>query len=679
MGLQSFLMNRLIENSAIGKKIQSGNDVSKKGQFALDATEKNPNIEDSMAEKIANLENETKKIDNSVKKIISLPNGASTGDAQIEEAKVGIEGETYDTLGDAIREQVKTYRDVDVSNSKPTGKARVWVNTASNDSESQDILLPQVDDNNVSDENTWSSKKIDSCLSDYAIYYRPTKWTQEIISNGGVAIEKPGRILSSSMSVKRGTVVSSNGKYEFTVHVFDANGKQIRGGEEWTTDDFVVDYDDVTIRVQCRKPDDSDIDVNNVVDPVNVRFILSAQKETVIELGESLDNLKANVSYNSIIWSNSRFTNGAIVDSSKRALSHAINLVRGSILMIDPKSGFEFTVHVFDSNGSHLSGGEAWSTDIYTMLYDNSYALIQLRKADDSEFDATQIPNRLFTIKTVKDRTVDLFMFMGQSNMAGRGIVSDVWGEAAPNIIDGAGYEFRAISDPTKLYDISEPFGVKENNPSGINDGTMKTGSMVTSFINAYYGCTGIKVIGVSASKGGSKLSQWQPTSKEGYLKDAIQRLNDTITYLTNNGYIIRHKYMLWCQGESDGDANTQESDFKTMFNTMLDSMITAGIEKLFMVRIGNCNVAGSEDRYKQCIKYETEIAQTNEHVVMVSCDFAGMRSRGLMKDSYHYYQAGYNECGTHAGINTAYYVNTHKEPTMYDTEYNSLYFSHKN
>ena len=57
---------------------------------------------------------------------------------------------------------VKTYRDVDVSNSKPTGKARVWVNTASNDTESQDILLPQVDDNNVSEENTWSSKKIDS-------------------------------------------------------------------------------------------------------------------------------------------------------------------------------------------------------------------------------------------------------------------------------------------------------------------------------------------------------------------------------------------------------------------------------------------------------------------------------------------------------------------------------------
>ena len=160
MGLQNFLMSRLIENSAIGKKIQSGDNVSKKGQFALDATEKNPNIEDSMAEKIANLENETKRLDNSVKKVISLPNGASTGDGQIEDAKVGIDGESYDTLGDAIREQVKTYRDVDVSNSTPTNKARVWVNTSSNDTESQDILLPQVDDANISEENTWSGKKI---------------------------------------------------------------------------------------------------------------------------------------------------------------------------------------------------------------------------------------------------------------------------------------------------------------------------------------------------------------------------------------------------------------------------------------------------------------------------------------------------------------------------------------
>ena len=35
----------------------------------------------------------------------------------------------------------------------------------------------------------------------------------------------------------------------------------------------------------------------------------------------------------------------------------------------------------------------------------------------------------------------------------------------------GHGYEFRAISDPAKLYDVREPFGVNENNAaSGVNE-----------------------------------------------------------------------------------------------------------------------------------------------------------------------------------------------------------------
>lgn len=276
-------------------------------------------------------------------------------------------------------------------------------------------------------------------------------------------------------------------------------------------------------------------------------------------------------------------------------------------------------------------------------------------------------------------KTVDLFMFMGQSNMAGRGIVSNAWRESAPRIIEDAGYEFRAISDPTTIYDIKEPFGINENNEEGIDDGIKKTGSMVTAFINAYYKNTGVTVIGVSASKGGSTLAQWQPDSKEGYLKDSVERFKSAVSFLETNGFHIRHKFMLWCQGESDGDMHTSEKDFKSQFNTVLKTMMDAGIEKMFMVRIGNCNIPGSEDRYKDYIRYETEIAQENKNVVMVSCDLAGMKKRGLMKDDFHYYQAGYNECGTDAGVNAAYYVNCGKEPTMYDSEYGSLYYSHKN
>ena len=103
-------------------------------------------------------------------------------------------------------------------------------------------------------------------------------------------------------------------------------------------------------------------------------------------------------------------------------------------------------------------------------------------------------------------KTVDLFLFMGQSNMAGRGIVSEKWAQPAPQIMEGAGYEYRAISAPDKLYPLTEPFGRQENAEDGINDGNMKTGSLVTAFVNACYQKTGVPIVGVSASKGGSSI-----------------------------------------------------------------------------------------------------------------------------------------------------------------------------
>lgn len=163
--LHDLLMNKLFEDTTLNQKIRSSNDISTKGVYVLDATEKNPNIEDSLAEQIVDLQNQTTAIKNSVKNIIALPNGASTGDAQIEDARIGIEGEVYDTLGDSIREQIKTYKDVSVSNTEPIGHPKVWVNTAYNDESDNDIIIPQVNDNVTSENDTWSSKKIDDALA----------------------------------------------------------------------------------------------------------------------------------------------------------------------------------------------------------------------------------------------------------------------------------------------------------------------------------------------------------------------------------------------------------------------------------------------------------------------------------------------------------------------------------
>ena len=256
----------------------------------------------------------------------------------------------------------------------------------------------------------------------------------------------------------------------------------------------------------------------------------------------------------------------------------------------------------------------------------------------------------------MNDSIVDLFMFMGQSNMAGRGISTPAHPETAPKLTDGAGYEYRAVSSPDTLHNISEPFGKNENRSGGIDDGDMKTGSLVTSFVNAYYGITRVPIVGVSASKGGSRISQWQPNGL--YLSDAIARLKAASEFLLLNGYVIRHKFMLWCQGESDGDIATPSAKYRADFENMLTKMLENGIEKCFLIRIGNYNGHENYD-YSDIMHAQDETARNNENVVMVSTAFAQMKERGLMKDSFHYFQQAYNEVGTDAGTRAAKYVNS--------------------
>lgn len=113
---------------------------------------------------------------------------------------------------------------------------------------------------------------------------------------------------------------------------------------------------------------------------------------------------------------------------------------------------------------------------------------------------------------------------------------------------------------------------------------------------------------------------------------------------------------MLWCQGESDGDISKSAAAYRLDFEKMLNEMLKRGIEKCFLIRIGNYNGSGSQD-YTEIMTAQDEIARTNQNVIMVSTSFAGMKSRGLMKDDFHYYQEAYNEVGREAGINAARHI----------------------
>jgi len=243
--------------------------------------------------------------------------------------------------------------------------------------------------------------------------------------------------------------------------------------------------------------------------------------------------------------------------------------------------------------------------------------------------------------------------------MAGRGIPCKRFTEMAPAVLPGAGWEYRAVSAPGQLFPITEPFGIHENNPNGISE-NLKTGSMVSAFVNAYYAENRVPVVGVSASKGGSVMAEWQPGTP--YLTDALNRLAAAKNWLNQNEYQIRHTFVLWCQGESDGDAGTEKETYLQGFDRMLNAMLLAGVERLFLVRIGHCNVEGSLNRYAPMMEWQEEIARNNSHVTLVSRAFSSMRERSLMKDAFHYYQAAYNEVGTEAGENAAAWVRQYAE-----------------
>lgn len=252
----------------------------------------------------------------------------------------------------------------------------------------------------------------------------------------------------------------------------------------------------------------------------------------------------------------------------------------------------------------------------------------------------------------------DFFMFMGQSNMAGRGITSKRWTESAPDVIWDAGFEYRAVSDPEKLYPIVEPFGVDENNPEGIFEQGMKTGSMVSAFVNAYFIETEIPIIGVSAAKGGSAIGEWQ--GNKDYLSDAIGRFKKAFEYFKENEILIRHKFMLWCQGETDGDLGTDPDEYKAEFKNMFHQMKEAGIEKCFLITIGEYNGEENYD-YTPIRSAQLELCEEIPDVILVGDDFYKMKAIGLMKDDFHYFQRAYNEVGRIAGKNAGEYIKANR------------------
>lgn len=244
---------------------------------------------------------------------------------------------------------------------------------------------------------------------------------------------------------------------------------------------------------------------------------------------------------------------------------------------------------------------------------------------------------------------VDLAIFMGQSNMAGRGSKLE-----AVVCNDRAGFEFRPISDPTRLYPVCEPFGLSENNPQGIDDGSKKTGGLVSAFTNRYFQITGRPLVAVSASQGGTTSAQWAAH----LVQDAANRLRLSKSYLSAQGISASHTFMVWCQGESDGDNKVSAEAYTSNFSSIYAKMRDQGVEACALIQIGHFNylkypegingLEGSKlDLQYGVIRDAQEAICRESKNILLAASFTGYLT--AMKDPYHYHQRAYNEAGIRA------------------------------
>ena len=260
---------------------------------------------------------------------------------------------------------------------------------------------------------------------------------------------------------------------------------------------------------------------------------------------------------------------------------------------------------------------------------------------------------------------IDLIFFMGQSNMSGAG--GDK--ELAPPVTEGHGYEFRAISDPTRLYNIEEPFGKNESFIGGICDiPGAKKGSIVSCFANEYYALTGVPIVGVSASQGATTTEIWQSA---GFQIDMQQRYDITVNWLNDNGYYIRNRYVVWFQGESDAANHVQPEIYNTNMDNIIRPLFIKGLNKVFIITPGR--TLSIKNYFDDIINQQLDMCRESGYYALGTNILSDV-SAEYMVDEWHYNQLVLNRIGIETAKSVAYYTLNRKERIDYDYENDRVY-----
>ena len=329
--------------------------------------------------------------------------------------------------------------------------------------------------------------------------------------------------------------------------------------------------------------------------------------------------------------------------------------------VVKPEKALEEDAETKDSEAAEEKTEEKADNESDVDVPSEEFVLLE----DDEEEEG---PDESGTIVTHDGKPViDLIFFMGQSNMSGAG--GDK--ELAPPVTEGHGYEFRAISDPTRLYNIEEPFGKNESFIGGICDiPGAKKGSIVSCFANEYYALTGVPIVGVSASQGATTTEIWQSA---GFQIDMQQRYDITVNWLNDNGYYIRNRYVVWFQGESDAANHVQPEIYNTNMDNIIRPLFIKGLNKVFIITPGR--TLSIKNYFDDIINQQLDMCRESGYYALGTNILSDV-SAEYMVDEWHYNQLVLNIIGIETAKSVACYTLNRKERIDYDYENDRVYIT---
>ena len=127
---------------------------------------------------------------------------------------------------------------------------------------------------------------------------------------------------------------------------------------------------------------------------------------------------------------------------------------------------------------------------------------------------------------------------------------------------------------------------------------------------------------------------------------------------------MIRHKYAVWLQGESDAVDNLSADQYEENMNNIIRPLFMNGIEKVFFITPGR--TITRKDYFQNIISSQIKMSRESAYYALGTTVLSAI-SAEYMVDEWHYNQTVLNLVGRECAKSVAYYSNQRKELCVYD------------